>query len=202
MSVITKISAQNKNKNRVNLYLDGEFFCGLDMLTVLKRRLKEGGEISADGLNEVCRESEGAGLFEKCVSYVCIRPRAEREVRAYLKEKGAPQATADEIVEKLRGYNYVDDAAFARFFTECHKKNWGMRRIEFELKMRGVSEEIIAEVSEESGSQDTEAAALAEKYVRQHGGEFDRRKLFNYLFSKGFDSDTIKAAIEGIGEDN
>ena len=43
---ITKIEIQKKNKNRVNLYLDEEFYCGLSLETIMKNHLKEGFEIN------------------------------------------------------------------------------------------------------------------------------------------------------------
>ena len=42
MKTITALKEQSKNKKRVNVYLDGQFYIGLDLLTVMKLRLKEG----------------------------------------------------------------------------------------------------------------------------------------------------------------
>ena len=40
MKKITDIKEQAKNKKRVSIYLDGEFYCGLDLVTAVKNRLK------------------------------------------------------------------------------------------------------------------------------------------------------------------
>ena len=47
---ITKIEVQKKNKSRVNLYLDGEFNCGLSLETIVKNGIKEGREITDEQL--------------------------------------------------------------------------------------------------------------------------------------------------------
>ena len=46
MGTITDLSHQKKNKDRVNVYIDGSFACGLDALTVVKNRLTVGTEIA------------------------------------------------------------------------------------------------------------------------------------------------------------
>jgi regulatory protein len=43
---ITKIEIQKNNKNRVNLFVDDNFFCGLSLETIVKNHIKENQEIS------------------------------------------------------------------------------------------------------------------------------------------------------------
>ena len=66
--MITAIEAQKRNKDKVNLYLDGEFACSLTAESVVRARLKIGQELSEEKLrnsrhvgNRACLQ-KGAGL--------------------------------------------------------------------------------------------------------------------------------------------
>lgn len=50
--MITAIEAQKRNKDKVNLYLDGEFACSLTAESVVRARLKIGQELSEERLRE------------------------------------------------------------------------------------------------------------------------------------------------------
>ena len=58
MSKITAITIQEKKKNRCNLFIDGVFFSGISMETVLKNRLKVGIEVDQEQLKFILEESE------------------------------------------------------------------------------------------------------------------------------------------------
>ena len=45
MAVITKIEIQKNNENRCNIYLDDNFYSGVESIIVFKYRLKVGMEI-------------------------------------------------------------------------------------------------------------------------------------------------------------
>ena len=64
MAVITKIEEQ-KNKKRVNIFVDDAFFCGLNKETAVIFRLKVGLEVDDNKLKEAVFESEVKSAFEK-----------------------------------------------------------------------------------------------------------------------------------------
>ena len=64
MPTITKIETQ-KNKKRVNIFVDGSFFCGLNKETAILFGLKENKEIDEQKLREAAFESEVKSAFEK-----------------------------------------------------------------------------------------------------------------------------------------
>ena len=63
MSVITKIETQ-KNKSRVNIFIDDSFFCGLNKETAVIFGLKVGKEIDEESLRQAVFESEVKSAFE------------------------------------------------------------------------------------------------------------------------------------------
>ena len=199
MATVTKISIQAKNKSRVNVFLDGEFACGLDSFIAEKNRLREGTEIEREELIAIQRESEAQTAFEKCVDYINMRMRTEREIEKYLAEKGYAGEIIDEITAKLKEYSLIDDMRFCELFISSHRRAWGVKRLKIELKKHGVSDEDIASSLEEAEPQHEEALAAAEKFCRNKE-RYDRNKLYAHLYSKGFDYDCISYALREYEE--
>ena len=67
MAIISQIEIQKRNKQRVNLYVDGEFYSGLQLVSVARLGLREGAEVDEATLKEAVHQSEISYAFEKCV---------------------------------------------------------------------------------------------------------------------------------------
>ena len=50
MPTVTKLEIQKNNKTRVNVYVDDEFYCGMEAITALAVGLKEGRQVTNDQL--------------------------------------------------------------------------------------------------------------------------------------------------------
>lgn len=196
MGTITKIEKQKNDGSRVNVFIDSVFKSGLDGFIALKHRLKAGQKISDEDFNEIIVESDGQKAFEKALSILTKRPKTEKQIRQYLKEKEYAAAAVESAVEKLYYYNYLNDKSYCESFVSFHKKEWGVKRLKIELRQDGVADEIIEEVLSESGNQAEEAYLLAAKYVSRK--EFNKDKIFNFLYSKGFLSDDISKAVSKL----
>ena len=84
MRKITAITAQERNKERVNLFVDGEFFAGVSLETAMKLRLKAGDEVDADRLNEILTETERADAMARAADYALKNLKTKRQVKDYL----------------------------------------------------------------------------------------------------------------------
>ena len=79
-----------------------------------------------------------------------------------------------------------------------------LRVIKFELKQKGITEEIIEQVlsdsKEEKGDLEKAKKIIDKKISKYKGLEKQkiREKLGRFLASRGFDYDTIKKAIDGV----
>ena len=101
---ITKIEIQKKNKNRVNLYLDDEFYCGLSLETIMKNHLKEGFEINENQIEYLKTETEREVALSKAVSYISKCQKTKKEVLKYLTSKGFDEIICGQVIEKLEEY--------------------------------------------------------------------------------------------------
>ncbi len=201
MNEITEITPQIKDKRRCNVYIDGRFCCGLTLETAVKYRLKVGMTVSPERLSEIQLESEKNTALDKALTHISASKKTEKQVRDFLKGKGYLPAVCDYVLEKMRGYGFVDDRDYAKDYVQFSASKKGGKLIKMELKAKGVREEEIDEAIEElDGEQQSQAARrILEKYMR--GKTADREtlaKAYRHVMSKGFDYDTAKSALTSL----
>jgi regulatory protein len=207
--IITGLTAQQKDKNRVNVMVDGKYRFSLDIFQVADLGIRVGKEYSDEELLELETESQFGKLYARALEYCLMRPHSAREVRDYLYRKtrdtrtktGAikkgvsPQITArvfDRLVEK----GYVDDEKFARYWVENRNltKGASRRKLQAELRSKGVESSIIEHFLVESPRLDEdELQKIIAKKRRRYP---DDQKFMQYLARQGFSYDDIKRALD------
>lgn len=203
MSKITAITAQEKRKDRCNLFVDGEFFAGVSLETVMKFRLKVGTETDEKYLKETLLESEKAEAVEKAAAYISSAYKTKRQVKDYLIKKGFGEDVAWYAVDKLKEYGYINDEAYARRFIESTGKTQGKRLMAYKLMAKGVKKDDVETAYEAVGGAAKEnAAALAEKRLKNKEKTKENiLKTYRYLISRGFSYEEASSAIEPFKED-
>jgi len=190
--VITGLKAQKKNRQRVNIYLDGEFAFGLSRFVAAWLRV--GQELSQEKIESLQAEDSREVAYQQALNFLSYRERSLAEVRTYLARQAVPEAAIEDIVTRLQVGNLVDDQRFARLWAEnraeFHPRS--RRVISLELKQKGVSSEDI-----DRAISQVDDAVLAYQVARKHAGKLTnlpwqefRRKLFGYLSRRGFNYDT------------
>ncbi len=200
VGTVTDISVQKRNKNRVNVYIDGDFACGLDSVTAVSARLKIGGEISAEDLKRIVETSEVNSAFERAVGYLSSVPRAKREIARYLADKGYDKDVIYKAIERLEFYHYIDDRAYASMYIRSKIKKYGSYRIAAELKQKGVDSAVISELLDESDGESDNAVAVAQKYMSSHRTT-DKQRVKRFLAGRGFSWDSISQAVCKLSDD-
>ncbi len=203
MNEITAITAQVKDKTRCNIYIDGRFCCGLGLETVAQYRLKAGQIITPEALSQMQLDSEKNKAFDKALTHLSATRKTEKQIRDFLTKKGYLPEVCDYVLEKLKGYDFVNDGEYAEAYLESAIKRKGGRLIRQELRQRGVAEEQIEGAISAIDSEEelSTAKTLLKKYMR--GKTADKttlQKAYRYLLSRGFDYDTVKEAIATLGE--
>lgn len=212
---ITDLSLQAKNKDRVNVSVDGVYRFSLDVFQVGELGIKLGKEYSENELNELETESQFGKLYGRALEYTMLRPHSAREVKDYLWRKtqttryksktgelkervGVAQAVADRVFERLQEKKYVDDEKFARFWIENRNQTKGAsrRKLISELRAKGIDQSIIEKYLSESVRNDAdELQKVITKKRRQYP---DDQKFMQYLARQGFSYDDIKSALEDV----
>lgn len=201
MAEITGITPQVKDKTRCNIEVDGRFYCGMKLETVMKNRLKVGACVDGESLSRLQLESEKTTALDKALTHISASMKTEMQIRAFLRKKGYLNDVCDYVVEKMREYSFLNDGEYARAYAECAGKKRGRRLIALELRKKGVDEESIEKaLSDLSGEKESAINAL-NKYMR--GKQIDRKTLskgYAYLIGKGYDYDTAKEALSAFGD--
>lgn len=202
MPSITSISIQTKNKNRCNIFVDGEFVCGVSMETVFKNRLKVGTQIDSARLVELVNESEKSEALTKALDYISSRLKTKRQIKEYLVGKGYSDEVAWYVVDKLKSYNYVNDEEYSKRYIETTSKTQGRRLVEYKLMMRGVKKEDISSafLNTEIDSRGN-ALGLAKKHIKNKEiNNENLSKTYRYLIGKGFSYDDANYAVDKLKE--
>ena len=145
MVKISKVEVQAKNKSRVNVYVDGEFYTGLDLDTCVKYGLKANYEIEQERLDDIVKESERQSALSKSVKYMSRALKTTKQIKDYLKGKGYDSQTIEYCILKLNEYNYLNDANYVRAFVKDNYKRAGINKIRHMLEAKGVSKKILDE---------------------------------------------------------
>ena len=204
MPKITEISYQSKNKKRCNLFLDGEFLCGLSIETVYKYNLKVGQEIVKETLFDLIKENERIEALSKAADYVSKSLKTKRQVKDYLLKKGYSEDLAWEVVDKLKEYDYVNDKEYSKRYIESVSKTQGKRLLEYKLMSKGVRKEDIEHAFAETETDSkNNAKAVAEKYLRnKEKSKENIAKTYRYLIGRGFSYDDASYALSSFGEED
>jgi len=136
---------------------------------------------------------------------LAVRERSAVELRSRLRQKGfAPEVIVD-VIDRLQEAKLQDDGRFGSQFVEAAtRRGMAARRIQAELRARGLSKEQAAEAATEDP--DAELARARELAGRKAARMADLpletrvRRLSGLLARKGFDPDTCRiVAKEAAG---
>ncbi len=187
-NIITGLVIQQNNKERVNVFLDGEYAFAVSLNTALG--LKKGQQLSVEQVAELKQEGDVDLAYQRALRYLGFRPRSESEMVSYLAGKGYPEEVSAQVIARLRERGYVDDEAFARFWVDNRTRfrPRSRRALRYELRQKGVDSPTIDEAVEEQ-DEDAAAWAAAESKITRWSDlpreEFDK-KLIGFLARRGF----------------
>jgi regulatory protein len=135
------------------------------------------------------------------------RPRSQVELEVKLRDRGFPEPVVQEVITSLVRLGYVNDREFARQWAagRIRLRGFGRRRIEQELRNKGISRDVIQETLREVFEDSPEADIAqqeAEKKLRsltRFAPEVRRRRLAGHLERRGFPSETIYDVLRRVG---
>lgn len=203
MPYITNISVQKNNKKRYNVFVDNQFFCAMNIETIIKNQLTSGLEIEKEELAKIVLENEKQESLFKATDYISKNLKTKKQVKDYLIKKGYSEQVAWYCVDKLKEYEYIDDKQYSKRYIESVSKKQGQRLTAYKLMMKGVKKEDIESAYLETEINSKESAKLiAEKYLKnKEKSKENLAKTYRYLISKGFSYDEATYAISNFDEE-
>ncbi|MCA9329078.1 RecX family transcriptional regulator [Candidatus Saccharibacteria bacterium] len=197
MVKITDIKQQVRLRHRYSIYLDGKFAFGLSQSTLLGHGLKIGQELSVEDIGRLKQDAEVDKAYSLVLGQLARRPRSEKEVRDYLKRKQYAEELINKLVKRIYDVGYLDDTEFAQRWVYNRRllKPTSIRRLQQELRVKGVNDQIIAGVLAQDDTDDKQVIAEVIKRKRRQTRYQDDQKLMAYLIRQGYDYQDIKDAL-------
>ncbi|MCZ7666400.1 MAG: RecX family transcriptional regulator [Chloroflexi bacterium] len=116
MGKITTLSAQSRNRNRVNVYIDDEFAFGLAYVAAAS--LHVGQELSQEEIEALKQRDSVEKAKDSAYRLVSLRPRSIAEIQQNLSGKGYDPEVIEQVVTHLCHLDLLNDAAFAQYWVE------------------------------------------------------------------------------------
>lgn len=190
---ITAIEPQKRNKNRVNIFLNGEFAFGLS--TAAANELKIGRKLIEEDIQQLQGLEELNKTKEIAINLLSYRPRSREEIRAHLRKKGIDDSVIEQAVEDLIENNLLNDLDFASYWVEQREefKPRGKYALRYELLQKGVDQTTIETVLEQINEHDSAIRAGRRKAIQLVGLNQAQyiQKLSQYLERRGFSYEII-----------
>jgi regulatory protein len=207
MKKITKIEKQKKRKERVSIFLNGSFFCGIPEILLKKLDLYEGKMIDEISVKNLIQEKEISEAKEKVLRLLNRRMYSEKEIRDKLHAREYEEETIEIVVQDLKEISLINDYGFASAFVSdrLRLKPEGSSKISYELMKKGISKSIIKKVFIENNvveDDPTRALQVARKRLKTLSGvkekEVIKRRLYNYLLRRGFSFEIIYDTLKKL----
>ncbi|MDH5506458.1 MAG: RecX family transcriptional regulator [Anaerolineae bacterium] len=200
--VITALKAQKRNKQRVSVYLDGEYAFGLSR--IVAAWLQVGQELDEQKINELQQEDGSEVAYQRALNFLSYRPRSEHEVIANLRKHETSQEDIDIVLGKLRRSNLVNDSDFAKLWVENRSefRPRGRFALRVELRQKGVADDTI-----EAAIENIEEETLAYRAADKKAGKLKdlpwldfRKKMSGFLSRRGFSYGIISSVVPRVWE--
>jgi len=198
--VIVTALQRKRGRRLVDVYVDGVLALTLSALLATERDVRPGQSITQAELSALAHAEARRAALESALRLLSYRPRSEQELRIRLSRKGFAWPVVLETLARVRELGYLDDAAFARFYTETRQsaRPRSKRLAAVELRRRGIAQETAEEATADISDEEA-AYEAASRRLRALGGLEYRRfreRMGRFLTSRGFSYDVSRRTIE------
>lgn len=192
---ITKVAPAAKTPGRYNIFVDGQYSFSLDELQLVQAGLHSGLDIDDEQLAKFRNESEFGKNYIRAIDLISRRLRSEKEIRDYARRKSWTTDNTERVIERLKARGYLNDKVFAESFVRARQNagKYSRRRIELDLRRKGIADSIVKEVLHDEVSDTDALRKLIAKRVKRYD---DPTKLKAYLLRAGFNYDDINREID------
>lgn len=146
----------------------------------------------------VFSNEESRKATEKAMALLLHRDRTRRELADRLYRAGFSEQAAQEAMEYVERYGYINDRRYAERYVMFQKKKRSKKELAYQLTERGIAKEIVSQVLEEGeydGEEDAVRCLVAKRLKEREFAEVsfeERQKIAAYLGRKGYDFHVIK----------
>lgn len=199
--IVTEILAITKSRYKV--VLEGNIQFVLYKGELNRYHIRQGEEVSDEAFQSIFNEILPKRAKLRCMNLLKSRDYTKKQLEDKLKQGGYPPDIINEAISYVESYGYIDDERYARDFIEYNISSKSRTRIGNDLMKKGIGKELIRKAFDELEDIGVEIdeedmihkLLLKKNYDSQTATSDERRKMFSFLYRKGFHSDTICRAL-------
>ena len=203
-----KITAKSGRKDKIHIYIDGEYLLTVDEIFWFSCGLVSGDEINEEELTAFEEAAGSRRAFNSALNSLDYRDHSEKEIRAKLLRKHDADYV-DEAVEKLIELDLVNDERYAENYARelFERKKFGKMRIKSELRAKGISADIanaaVEDLFEEEKPDNVQRIVdiIGKRYYNRMNDEVGRKKVFSALQRMGYSFSDIREAMSEFSDD-
>ncbi len=203
--MITGLTWQKRNKNRVNVELDGKYAFSLS--SDLAVSLSIGRELNEQHIQSFIENDQYSIAYDHSLRLLSYRSRSEKEVRDRLSLKCFSSKVIDKTIDRLQKVGLISDARFAEEWIE-NRSTFRPRSHRFlvhELRNKGVATEIIQQAlisAEDDETMALKAAKMYAKKLKQLDYDHFCSRLSGYLLRRGFNYGIVRNVVCLVWNEN
>jgi regulatory protein len=200
MKKITALVVQQRNPNRVNIHLDGEYAFGV--ARIVAAWLRVGAELDEKKIEQLQVEDARERAFQQSMLFLSYRARSESEIRQNLRKHEIPESVIDLTLDRLRQDGLANDDEFAQTWVENRStfRPRSRRMLALELRQKGLDDE-----SMQSALKNVDDEPLAYEAAKKRATRFKdlewsefRKKLSDFLARRGFSYAVIAPVVSRV----
>lgn len=203
--LVTDIIDVTKTRSRV--FIDGSFAFVLYKGELHKYHIEKEKEVNEAVYSELMKKILPKRAKLRSMNLLQSREYTEKQLKDKLLQGGYPEQIAEEALEYVKSFHYVDDDRYAASYIEYHAESKSRQRIMQDLIKKGISKQCIEEQwqkAEELGVSVNEEKMILEILEKKNYSDKDadmkeRQKMYAFLLRKGFSCDKIRKVMNTEG---
>lgn len=198
--LVTEITEVTRKK--VKITFDHQFTLVLYKGELKSFSLKEGAEVGEDTIQRIEEQVLNKRATRYAMNLLVKKDYTSKELTDKLTRAGYTENSAGAALSYVSSYHYVDDLSYARRYLETYSDRKSVRKMQMELRQKGISDELFAQARDEAQMED-ETDTLryyAQKKARSLDltQEKDRQKLLRFLVGRGFSFTSAREMLEEL----
>lgn len=203
-----KITAKSGRKDKIHIYIDGEYLLTVDEIFWFSCGYISGDEIDEEELTAFKEAAGSRCAFNSALNSLDYRDHSEREIRTKLLRKYDADCV-EEAVCKLVELDLVNDERYAENYARelYEHKKFGKMRIKYELRAKGIAADIANEAvdalfeEEEPDNIQRIVDIIGKRYYNRMNDDVGRKKVFAALQRMGYSFSDIREAMSEFSDD-
>ena len=136
------------------------------------------------------------------MKYLVRREHSRTELHAKLLLKAAPDDNVDSVLDELAARGWLSDSRAVEQLVRLRRNRFGLQRIAYELRQKGIGEDLINDALPQM--RDTELEAARSIWQKKFGiapeDAKDKAKQVRFMQSRGFMPDVIFKVLRSIDD--